>query len=223
MLEAELAFVKDVSQLLDIVEECVQDLGKKLLGKCPEDVDSIRQFSAHEQDDKLTGAIDTIASGKQFVRMSYNEAVSILRNVSQDFQHEVSKEAGLFKEHEHYLVNHCGGSPVFVTEFPAEQKPFYMKLTKDHSKALCFDLLGSGVGELCGGSLRENDFRTLERRLQQKQLHSQLKWYLDLRQFGHAPLGGFGIGFERLLQCLFGIRNVKDCLPFPRWYKSCLL
>uniref|UniRef100_A0A3B5A469 Asparaginyl-tRNA synthetase 2, mitochondrial n=1 Tax=Stegastes partitus TaxID=144197 RepID=A0A3B5A469_9TELE len=125
-------------------------------------------------------------------------------------------------EHEKYLVKHCGNIPVFVTDYPYDLKPFYARDNQDHPErtAAAVDLLVPGVGELCGGSLREERLDLLRARAGLEDTYS---WYLDLRRFGSVPHGGFGLGFERYLQCILGVDNIKDVIPFPRFSHSCLL
>uniref|UniRef100_A0A9L0IFJ8 asparagine--tRNA ligase n=1 Tax=Equus asinus TaxID=9793 RepID=A0A9L0IFJ8_EQUAS len=131
----------------------------------------------------------------------------------------------LHTEHEKFLVKHCGNIPVFVVNYPLALKPFYMRDNEDgpqHTVA-AVDLLVPGVGELFGGSLREERYHFLEQRLARSGLTEAYQWYLDLRRFGSVPHGGFGMGFERYLQCILGIDNIKDVIPFPRFTHSCLL
>uniref|UniRef100_A0A3Q4M5L4 Asparaginyl-tRNA synthetase 2, mitochondrial n=1 Tax=Neolamprologus brichardi TaxID=32507 RepID=A0A3Q4M5L4_NEOBR len=125
-------------------------------------------------------------------------------------------------EHEKYLVKHCGNIPVFVTDYPYDLKPFYARDNQNHPErtAAAVDLLVPGVGELCGGSLREERLNLLSARAGLNDVYS---WYLDLRRFGSVPHGGFGLGFERYLQCILGVDNIKDVVPFPRFSHSCLL
>ncbi|XP_067996157.1 asparaginyl-tRNA synthetase isoform X3 [Melanerpes formicivorus] len=128
-------------------------------------------------------------------------------------------------EHEKYLVKHCGEVPVFVINYPYDLKPFYMRDNEDgpqHTVA-AVDLLVPGVGELCGGSLREERLPFLESRLQRLKIADAYQWYLDLRKYGSVPHGGFGMGFERYLQYILGVANIKDVIPFPRFSHSCLL
>ncbi|XP_076184549.1 asparaginyl-tRNA synthetase isoform X2 [Aptenodytes patagonicus] len=128
-------------------------------------------------------------------------------------------------EHEKYLVKHCGEIPVFVINYPYNLKPFYMRDNEDgprHTVA-AVDLLVPGIGELYGGSLREERLPFLESRLQRLGLTDAYQWYLDLRKFGSVPHGGFGMGFERYLQCILGVDNIRDVIPFPRFSHSCLL
>ncbi|XP_064024970.1 asparaginyl-tRNA synthetase isoform X4 [Pogoniulus pusillus] len=161
----------------------------------------------------------------KFVIISYNEAVEILKQASQTFTFKPEWGCDLQTEHEKYLVKHCGEVPVFVINYPYELKPFYMRDNEDgpqHTVA-AVDLLVPGVGELCGGSLREERLPFLQSRLQRLGIADAYQWYLDLRRFGSTPHGGFGMGFERYLQYILGVDNIKDVIPFPRFSHSCLL
>uniref|UniRef100_A0A6Q2ZDQ6 Aminoacyl-transfer RNA synthetases class-II family profile domain-containing protein n=1 Tax=Esox lucius TaxID=8010 RepID=A0A6Q2ZDQ6_ESOLU len=128
-------------------------------------------------------------------------------------------------EHEKYLVKHCGNIPLFVTDYPYTLKPFYARdnLDKPLHTVAAVDLLVPGVGELCGGTLREERLDLLKTRLALAGLDETYRWYLDLRRFGSVPHGGFGMGFERYLQCVLGVDNIRDVIPFPRYSHSCLL
>ncbi|XP_053792430.1 probable asparagine--tRNA ligase, mitochondrial isoform X4 [Vidua macroura] len=157
--------------------------------------------------------------------ISYSEAVEILKQAPQTFTFKPEWGCDLQTEHEKYLVKHCGEVPVFVVNYPYDLKPFYMRDNEDgpqHTVA-AVDLLVPGVGELCGGSLREERLPFLESRLQRLGLTDAYQWYLDLRKFGSVPHGGFGMGFERYLQYILGVDNIKDVIPFPRFSHSCLL
>ncbi|OTF76289.1 asparagine-tRNA ligase, mitochondrial-like protein [Euroglyphus maynei] len=138
-----------------------------------------------------------------------------------------NSKMNLNAEMERSLLEICDHQPIFVTNFPMEIKPFYMKSTDDGTMAQCFDLLTPICGEVCGGSLRENHFERLCEQIRSKNLNNnsnnQLEWYLDLRRFGSAPSGGFGLGFDRFLQTVCGIVNIKDVVPFPRWPYHCRL
>ncbi|XP_063497522.1 asparaginyl-tRNA synthetase isoform X11 [Symphalangus syndactylus] len=157
--------------------------------------------------------------------ISYTEAVEILKQASQNFTFTPEWGADLQTEHEKYLVKHCGNIPVFVINYPLALKPFYMRDNEDgpqHTVA-AVDLLVPGVGELFGGGLREERYHFLEERLARSGLTEVYQWYLDLRRFGSVPHGGFGMGFERYLQCILGVDNIKDVIPFPRFPHSCVL
>ncbi|XP_031719354.1 asparaginyl-tRNA synthetase isoform X2 [Anarrhichthys ocellatus] len=162
---------------------------------------------------------------KRFPVITYSEAIDILNHSSQKFTFPTDWGCDLQTEHEKYLVKHCGNVPVFVTDYPYDLKPFYARDNQDHPKhtAAAVDLLVPGVGELCGGSLREERLDLLRARLEEAGLGDTYSWYLDLRRFGSVPHGGFGLGFERYLQCILGVDNIKDVIAFPRSSHSCLL
>ncbi|XP_065737943.1 asparaginyl-tRNA synthetase isoform X8 [Phocoena phocoena] len=191
-----------------------------VLSNCPEDVELCHRFISPGQKDRLEHMLKN-----NFLIISYTEAVEILKQASQNFTFTPEWGADLHTEHEKYLVKHCGDIPVFVINYPLALKPFYMRDNEDspqHTVA-AVDLLVPGVGELFGGSLREERYHFLEQRLARSGLTEAYQWYLDLRRFGSVPHGGFGMGFERYLQCILGIDNIKDVIPFPRFTHSCLL
>uniref|UniRef100_A0A8C8E4M4 asparagine--tRNA ligase n=1 Tax=Oryzias sinensis TaxID=183150 RepID=A0A8C8E4M4_9TELE len=162
---------------------------------------------------------------KSFPVITYTEAIDILKRSSETFTFPTDWGCDLMTEHEKFLVKHCGNIPVFVTDYPHDLKPFYARDNQDHPKhtAAAVDLLVPGVGELSGGSLREERLDLLRSRLGECGLEDTYSWYLDLRRFGSVPHGGFGLGFERYLQCILGVDNIKDVIPFPRFSHSCLL
>ncbi|XP_064432923.1 asparaginyl-tRNA synthetase isoform X5 [Mirounga angustirostris] len=196
MVEAEISFVESLQDLMQVMEGLFKTATMTVLSNCPEDVELCHKFIAPGQ------KIRTYAKKQLF-----NWGVD------------------LHTEHEKYLVKHCGNIPVFVINYPLALKPFYMRDNEDgpqHTVAAA-DLLVPGVGELFGGSLREERFHLLEQRLARSGLTEAYQWYLDLRRFGSVPHGGFGMGFERYLQCVLGIDNIKDVIPFPRFTHSCIL
>ena len=208
MLEAEWAFVEDVGEICDVVEEVIKEV-----------------ISQNAPVDPLK----SIAVERKWARMSYREAIEHLSK-----HHDSStKEAFGFapcwgkplqSEHERWLADHLVGGPVFVTDYPASLKPFYMRLNSDKETVACFDLLVPRLGELVGGSLREERLDFLEHALDTHGLNrEEYGWYLDLRKFGGAPHGGFGLGFERLVGWLSGAENVRECIPMPRWAGRMLL
>ncbi|EFP02408.1 CRE-NARS-2 protein [Caenorhabditis remanei] len=153
----------------------------------------------------------SIPLNSPFSRITYEDAVKVLTSDGSN----VSAKSGLSKKNELDLVKFHDNQPVFVTHYPKNQKPFYMARTQDDTKTLSFDLLVPGVGELAGGSVREPDAEKLKER------GCGIEWYLETRKRGQPPTAGFGIGFERLLQYLLGIQNIKDTLAFPRWHRHC--
>ncbi|XP_032151787.1 probable asparagine--tRNA ligase, mitochondrial isoform X2 [Sapajus apella] len=196
MIEAEISFVDSLQDLMQVMEKLFKATTMMVLSNCPEDVNLCYKFIAPGQ------KIRTYAEKQLF-------------NWGIDLQ----------TEHEKYLVKHCGNIPVFVINYPLALKPFYMRDNEDgpqHTVA-AVDLLVPGIGELFGGGLREERYHFLEERLARSRLTEVYQWYLDLRRFGSVPHGGFGMGFERYLQCILGVDNIKDVIPFPRFPHSCLL
>ncbi|XP_046891682.1 probable asparagine--tRNA ligase, mitochondrial [Hypomesus transpacificus] len=220
MVEAEISFTKSLADLMKVMEDMFRSTTEHLLANCPDDVELFHKHVAPGQRD-----IVDLMLKKKFNVITYTEAIDILNNSSQMFSFNTNWGCDLQTEHEKYLVKHCGSLPLFVTDYPYELKPFYARDNQDHPKhtAAAVDLLVPGVGELCGGSLREDRLELLTTRLAQAGLEETYRWYLDLRQFGSVAHGGFGMGFERYLQCVLGVDNIKDVIPFPRFSHSCLL
>ncbi|XP_032535014.1 probable asparagine--tRNA ligase, mitochondrial isoform X3 [Chiroxiphia lanceolata] len=222
MVEAELSFTESLQDIMQVMEDLFKTVTSTVLSKCPRDVELFHKYVAPTQ--KTKDRLEQILKNK-FVTISYSEAVEILKQASQTFTFKPEWGCDLQTEHEKYLVKHCGEVPVFVINYPYDLKPFYMRDNEDgpqHTVA-AVDLLVPGIGELCGGSLREERLPFLESRLQRLGLTDAYQWYLDLRKFGSVPHGGFGMGFERYLQYILGVDNIKDVIPFPRFSHSCLL
>ncbi|XP_055272065.1 probable asparagine--tRNA ligase, mitochondrial isoform X3 [Moschus berezovskii] len=220
MVEAEISFLESLQDLMQVMESLFKTTAMTVLSNCPKDVELCHKFIAPGQKDRLEHMLKN-----NFLIISYTEAVEILKQASQNFTFTPEWGADLHTEHEKYLVKHCGDIPVFVINYPLALKPFYMRENEDgpqHTVA-AVDLLVPGIGELFGGSLREERYHFLEQRLARLGLTEAYQWYLDLRRFGSVPHGGFGMGFERYLQCILGIDNIKDVIPFPRFTHSCLL
>uniref|UniRef100_A0A0G2K7D7 asparagine--tRNA ligase n=1 Tax=Rattus norvegicus TaxID=10116 RepID=A0A0G2K7D7_RAT len=220
MVEAEVSFVESLQDLMQVMEGLFKATTEMVLSHCPEDVELCHQFIASGQKDRLEHMLKN-----NFLIISYAEAIEILKQASQNFTFTPKWGVDLQTEHEKYLVRHCGNIPVFVINYPSELKPFYMRENEDdpQNTVAAVDLLVPGVGELFGGSLREERYHVLEQRLARSGLTKAYQWYLDLRKFGSVPHGGFGMGFERYLQCILGVDNIKDVIPFPRFTHSCLL
>ncbi|NWY46498.1 SYNM protein, partial [Sylvia atricapilla] len=226
MVEAELSFTESLQDIMQVMEDLFKTVTSTVLSKCPRDVELFHKYIASAQKSDITHKLFSSSC-----RISYSEAVEILKQAPQTFTFKPEWGCDLQTEHEKYLVNHCGDVPVFVVNYPYDLKPFYMRDNEDgpqHTVA-AVDLLVPGVGELCGGSLREERLPFLESRLQRYGKSTdtrRLAWageYLDLRKFGSVPHGGFGMGFERYLQYILGVDNIKDVIPFPRFSHSCLL
>ncbi|NWV63567.1 SYNM protein, partial [Malurus elegans] len=220
MVEAELSFTESLQDIMQVMEDLFKTVTSTVLSKCPRDVELFHKYIAPAQKSDITHKLFSSSC-----RISYSEAVEILKQAPQTFVFKPEWGCDLQTEHEKYLVKHCGEVPVFVVNYPYDLKPFYMRDNEDgpqHTVA-AVDLLVPGVGELCGGSLREERLPFLESRLQRLGLTDAYQWYLDLRKFGSVPHGGFGMGFERYLQYILGVDNIKDVIPFPRFSHSCLL
>ncbi|XP_076351910.1 asparagine--tRNA ligase, mitochondrial [Tachypleus tridentatus] len=218
MVEAEKAFVNCVGEIMEVVEELVKYTTRCILEWCSEE---LRVFNSETNSSHLM-KMDKMLE-KPFIRMTYTEACEMFQSKTDLIPGSFKWGEDLRNEHEQCLLKHCGETPVFVTNFPSDIKPFYMKRSNTGTTVEGFDLLMPTGGEVCGGSLREDDEMVLKERLKTTGLEDSLKWYLDLRRFGSAPLGGFGLGFERYLQYLLGINNIKDTIPFPRWPHHCQL
>ncbi|XP_040400383.1 probable asparagine--tRNA ligase, mitochondrial isoform X1 [Cygnus olor] len=222
MVEAELSFTESLQDIMQVMEDLFKTATSAVFSRCPRDVELFHKYVAPAQ--KTKGRLEQMLKNK-FVTISYNEAVEILKQASQTFAFKPEWGCDLQREHEKYLVQHCGEVPVFVINYPYDLKPFYMRDNEDGPQrtVAAVDLLVPGIGELCGGSLREERLPFLESRLQRLGLSDAYQWYLDLRKFGSVPHGGFGMGFERYLQYILGVDNIKDVIPFPRFPHSCLL
>ncbi|KAM6096572.1 asparaginyl-tRNA synthetase isoform 6-T8 [Chlamydotis macqueenii] len=220
MVEAELSFTESLQDIMQVIEDLFKTATNTVLSRCPRDVELFHKYIAPAQKDRLEQTLKN-----KFVTISYSEAVEILKQASQTFTFKPEWGCDLQTEHEKYLVKHCGEIPVFVINYPYDLKPFYMRDNEDGPQrtVAAVDLLVPGIGELCGGSLREERLSFLESRLQRLGLADTYQWYLDLRKFGSVPHGGFGMGFERYLQFILGVDNIKDVIPFPRFSHSCLL
>lgn len=194
MVEAEISFTESLEELTKVIEGMFRSATEHVLAHCVEDVDLFHRRVTPGHRDTVEAMLN-----KSFPLITYTEAIDILHHSSENFTFPTDWGCDLMTEHEKYLVKHCGNVPVFVTDYPYELKPFYARDNQDHPKhtAAAVDLLVPGVGELCGGSLREERFDLLMARLKRVGLEDTYNWYLDLRRFGSVPHGGFGLGFER--------------------------
>ncbi|XP_051521251.1 probable asparagine--tRNA ligase, mitochondrial [Myxocyprinus asiaticus] len=220
MVEAEIAFTESLEDLMKVIENLFKTTTEYVLSHCSDDVDLFHKYITPGHRDKVD-----LMLKRKFNVISYTEAIDILNSSSQNFTFSTEWGCDLQTEHEKFLVKHCGNVPVFVIDYPYDLKPFYARDNQDqpHHTAAAVDLLVPGVGELCGGSLREERLELLSRRLAQAGLDDTYAWYLQLRELGSVPHGGFGMGFERYLQCILGVHNIKDVIPFARFSHSCLL
>lgn len=218
MLEAEWAFPQDgVLGICDLTENLIKDTIRQIL-----DTDDFNTLWKGGNESRQKAVQDAVNETSPWARMTYTEAIEKLQQAANTTQFEYAPQwgRGLQSEHEKWLAEQFIGGPVFITDYPAELKPFYMRTNDDGRTVACFDLLVPHVGELIGGSVREERINLLERKMGDSQ---GSEWYLDLRKFGGAPHAGFGMGFERLLSWISGIDNVRECIPVPRWAGRMLL
>ena len=171
-------------------------------------------------DKDLFNRLDTLVNN-EFGRITYTEAIEILKNSKQKFEYEVEWGIDLQTEHERYLAEKHFKKPVFVTDYPKDIKAFYMKLNEDGKTVRAVDLLAPGIGEIVGGSQREDDYDVLLGKIHEMGLKEEdYWWYLDLRKYGSVPHSGFGLGFDRMLMYITGMTNIRDVIPFPRTTKN---
>ncbi len=211
MIEPEIAFA-DLEANMELAEAMVKYIIKYVMDECPEEMAFFNQFIEKGLFDKLNNVLNN-----EFGRVTYTEAIEILENCGKKFDYPVSWGIDLQSEHERYLSEEHFNRPVFVTDYPKEIKAFYMKLSADEKTVRAMDLLAPGIGEIIGGSQREDDLEILERRMAEVGLEKEdYEFYLDLRRFESFPHSGYGLGFERMLMYVTGITNIRDVIPFPR-------
>jgi asparaginyl-tRNA synthetase len=215
MLEPEMAFY-NLEDTKGLAEEYLKYVIRYVLENCQEDLAFFDKFIEKGLLNRLKPLLRN-----PFAHLTYTEAIDILIASDKKFEFPVSWGIDLQSEHERYLSEeHCKG-PVFITDYPKEIKAFYMKMNEDEKTVRAMDLLVPGQGELIGGSQREENLERLEKRINELKLDlSEYQWYLDLRRFGSVPHSGFGLGFERLVQFVTGIENIRDAIPFPRYPKN---
>ena len=183
-----------------------------VLEKAPEEIDFLNSFV----DKGLKERLEHVASS-DFAHVTYTEAIEILEKNNDNFDYKAYWGCDLQTEHERFLSEKTFGRPVFVTDYPKEIKAFYMRMNDDNKTVAAMDMLVPGIGELIGGSQREERYDKLVARMQELGLKEEdYWWYLELRKFGGVKHAGFGIGFERLIMYLTGVSNIRDVLPFPR-------
>lgn len=211
MLEPEMAFC-DLECDMALAEELVRNLVAGILKDCSAEVDLFDRFVAKG----LRRRLDTIA-GRPFTRISYLEAIDTLISSGAVFEFPVSWGVDLQSEHERFLCEEVAGGAVIVYDYPKDIKPFYMRLNDDDETVAAMDILVPGIGELVGGSQREERLDILINRMRKAGLNlEEYSWYLDLRRYGTVPHSGFGLGFERLVQLVTGMQNIREAIPFPR-------
>lgn len=215
MLEPEMAFC-NLNECMDLAQALIQYLIQAVMDDCDQDLDLFARFV----DKQLMNTLENI-SQSNFERTPYEEALSILKRANKKFQYPISPGMDLQSEHERYLSETHFKKPVIVYDFPKTIKPFYMRLNDDNQTVAAMDVLVPRIGELVGGSQREERADVLEARMAQQELDTETYWwYLESRRYGSVPHSGFGLGFERLLMLITGIQNIRDVIPFPRTPKN---
>jgi asparaginyl-tRNA synthetase len=211
MIEPEMAFC-DLEGDMDLAEELVKYLVRDIREKCPDELGLFAKFV----DKELLARLDFVLE-RPFQRLSYTEAVELLRKSGEKFEFPVEYGLNLQSEHERWLTEKHFKSPLTVFNYPKEIKPFYMRLNDDGKTVTAMDLLVPGIGEIVGGSQREERLDVLEENLRRHKMNlADYRWYLDLRRYGTVPHAGFGLGFERMLMFVTGVSNIRDVIPFAR-------
>jgi asparaginyl-tRNA synthetase len=211
MVEPEMAFA-DLEENAQVAEDFLRHLLRAVLEKCPLELEFFKQRVEPGILDLLHSVVDN-----PFKRLTYTEAVDILKQSGETFKYAVEWGIDLQSEHERYLTEKVFKSPVILTDYPKGIKAFYMKVNPDGKTVRAMDVLVPGIGEIIGGAQREDREEVLVERIKEMGMHEgPLQWYLDLRRFGSVPHAGFGLGFERLVQFVTGMGNIRDVIPFPR-------
>ncbi|VEP16101.1 asparaginyl tRNA synthetase [Hyella patelloides LEGE 07179] len=211
MIEPEMAFC-DLEGDQNLAEEFLKYIFQYVLDNCPEDIEFFNKWI----NKSLLETANNIMSN-EFERVTYTKAVELLEKASKKFEFPVEWGIDLQSEHERYLAEELFKKPVIVTNYPKGIKAFYMRLDEGEKTVSAMDVLAPGIGEIIGGSQREERLDILERRIQEMNIEADsLWWYLDLRRYGSVPHAGFGLGFERLVQFITGMANIRDVIPFPR-------
>ena len=215
MVEPEVAFCQ-LDGLTELAEDFLKHLSRHVLDNCQEDMEFFNKW----YDDSTIATLEEIANS-EFERITYTEAVKLLEGSGEKFEFPVSWGTDLQSEHERYLTEQKIQKPVIVTDYPKDIKAFYMRLNDDGETVRAMDVLVPRIGEIIGGSQREERRDVLEIRMSEAGIsHDEYSWYLDLRSYGTVPHSGFGLGFERTVQFLTGVTNIRDVIPFPRTPKS---
>ncbi|MDO4701679.1 MAG: asparagine--tRNA ligase [Erysipelotrichaceae bacterium] len=211
MIEPEIAFA-DLENNMDLIEDMVKYCIEYIMDNCPEEMNFFNQFIDKGLMDRLN-----LVKNTPFVRMTYTEAIDHLLKADVKFENKVSWGMDLNTEHEKYISDVVVKGPVFLTDYPKDIKAFYMRVNDDNKTVAACDLLVPHVGELVGGSQREERLDVLKQRMKEMNVHEEgLQWYLDLRRYGGCQHAGFGLGFERFIMYLTGIQNIRDVIPFAR-------
>ena len=216
MVEPEICFA-DLTDDMDLAEDMIKYIFKYVLDNCPEEMQFFNQFIDKGLLERLNHVITS-----DFARVTYTDAIKELEKHNDEFEYKVSWGVDLQTEHERYLCEKIFKKPVFVTDYPKDIKAFYMKQNDDGKTVAATDLLVPGIGEIIGGSQREENYDKLLNRMKELNMPiSEYDWYLDLRKYGSCNHAGFGLGFERAIMYLTGMQNIRDVIPFPRTPKNC--
>ena len=216
MIEPEIAFA-DLKDDMILAENMLKYVIRYVLENAPEEMKFFNQFVDKGLIERLRGVVDA-----DFAHVTYTEAIKLLEEHNDKFEYKVSWGCDLQTEHERYLTEEIFKRPVFVTDYPKEIKAFYMKMNDDNKTVAAMDCLVPGIGEIIGGSQREDDYDKLVERMNECGLDKKdYEFYLDLRKYGTARHAGFGLGFERCVMYLTGMQNIRDVIPFPRTVNNC--
>ncbi len=211
MIEPEMPFC-DLKRNMQVAESMLKYILEDVMGNSVEDLNLFDKFIEKGLLNKLHDIVD-----KKFGHITYTEAVDILLKARKRFEFPVEWGIDLQSEHERYLTEEVFKSPLFVTDYPATIKPFYMRINDDGKTVAAMDILVPGIGEIVGGSQREERYDVLKSRMEEAYINiEEYDWYLDLRRYGTVPHSGFGLGFERLVQFVTGMKNIREVIPFPR-------
>jgi asparaginyl-tRNA synthetase len=195
----------------DLAEDLLTNVLSRVMNEREDDIAFFKQRIDQTVIDRIKSIIDN-----KFERMEYSEAIEILIRSKEKFEFKVKWGLDLQSEHERYLTEKHIGRPLVLVNYPADIKAFYMRLNDDHKTVAAMDVLAPGIGEIIGGSQREERIDVLDSRMQDESMIKDLWWYRDLRRYGTVPHSGFGLGFERLLTYVTGMDNIRDTIPFPR-------
>lgn len=211
MIEPEIAFA-DLNDDMDLARDMIKYVLSYVLEECPEEMQFFNNFYDKGLIERLSALVDS-----DFAHVTYTEAIEILEKNKDQFEYPVYWGCDLQTEHERFLTEQVFKQPVFVTDYPKEIKAFYMRLNDDGKTVAAMDMLVPGIGEIIGGSQREERLDVLEERIRELGMDpADYSWYLDLRRYGGTKHAGYGLGFERLIMYITGVSNIRDVLPFPR-------
>ncbi|MFW5736866.1 MAG: asparagine--tRNA ligase, partial [Halanaerobium sp.] len=211
MIEPEMAFC-NLDEMMTLMEDFIKNLFNFALEEAEEEMDFFNQWIDEGRREIIKNIIEA-----DFGRISYTEAIDILENSGQDFEYPVSWGVDLQSEHERYLTEEHFKKPIMVKDYPKEIKAFYMRQNDDQKTVAAVDCLVPGVGEIIGGSQREERYDKLKNRMEELNMDlEKYEWFLEIRKYGTVPHSGFGLGFERLLMYLSGMQNIRDIISFPR-------